>query len=105
MNHQKFIGKIPRLHETEDTPAEEKLIYHHFFLVHSHWYVAEYDGKDTFFGYVILNGDHQNAEWGYFSFSELKGIRIGPLCVTLDCFWKVRRFREIDLHDFWDHKS
>ncbi len=32
--------------------------------------------KIFFFGYAILNGDIQNAEWGYISFSELKEIKV-----------------------------
>ncbi len=47
----------------------------HFFIGNCHWYIAEYDGEDIFFGYAILNGDIQNAEWGYISFSELKEIK------------------------------
>lgn len=91
----KLSQRIPRLHETEGIKAENKLIYLHFFLGESHWYVAEFDGKDTFFGYVILAGDHQNAEWGYFSLLELKEIQSGPLCVIVDCFWEVKRFEEV----------
>lgn len=92
-----FAPRIPRFHETEGIPVEEKLIYLHFFLTDSHWYVAEFDGRDTFFGYVILAGDQQNAEWGYFSLSELKEVQIGPLCVIEDCSWEVKRFGEIQI--------
>ena len=70
------LAQIPRLYETEHQPIKEKLIYLHFFIGGCDWYIAEYDGKDTFFGYVILNHDYQNAEWGYFSFNELKSIKI-----------------------------
>ena len=66
-----LVLRMPRLYETEDTPADEKLIWAHFFLGDSHWYAAEFDGKDTFFGYAVLNGDMMNSEWGYFSLAEL----------------------------------
>ncbi len=69
------LDKIPKLYETEHIEAQDKLIYLHFFIGGSDWYVSEYDGLDTFCGYVVLNGDYQCAEWGYFSFSELKEIR------------------------------
>jgi hypothetical protein len=85
-------GRIPRLYETENIPAEEKLIYHHFFIADSHWYAAEFDGEDIFFGYAILNGDMQNAEWGYFSLQELKSVKVGPLRVEVDCSWEVKAF-------------
>ena len=71
------LSKIPRLYETEHIPLQDKLIYLHFFIGSCDWYVAEYDGEDLFWGFVILNDDFQNAEWGYISFSELKSIRVG----------------------------
>lgn len=36
----------------------------HFFIGGSDWYVVEFDGDDTFLGYVVLNGDLECAEWG-----------------------------------------
>ena len=59
------LNRIPRLYETENTPAEEKLIYLHFFIGGCDWYIAEYDGGDLFFGFAILNGDDENAECGF----------------------------------------
>lgn len=95
---QSRLDKIPRLYETEHVPIEDKIIHLHFFIDGSDWYVAEYDGDDTFFGNVILNGDLACAEWGYFSFSELKAIRVDGWC-EIDCepgeFWDMKRFGEI----------
>lgn len=42
---------------------------------HCNWYVAEFDGHDTFFGYANL-GNPAFAEWGYISFLELREARI-----------------------------
>ena len=93
----KRLEKIPRLYETESIPLGDKLIYLHFFIGGCDWYIAEYDGEDLFWGYAILNGDYQNAEWGYISFSELKDIKIG--FVEIDCeledYWKVKKASEI----------
>ena len=36
----------------------EGRLYLHFFIGGCDWYVAEYDGDDLFWGYVILNNDH-----------------------------------------------
>lgn len=95
---QEVLDKIPRLYETENIPLENKKIYLHFFIGNCHWYIAEYDGEDTFFGYAILNGDIQNAEWGYISFSELKEIKIDEW-YEVDCEieegWQVKRFGDI----------
>jgi hypothetical protein len=95
---QSRLDKIPRLYETEQTPLQNKLIYLHFFIGGSDWFVTEFDGDDTFFGYVILNGDLECGEWGYFSFSELKDVKVG--LVEVDCeleeFWEIKVFNQLD---------
>lgn len=94
---KQILSKIPRLYKTEKTPLEEKLIYLHFFIFGSDWYIAEYDGDDLFWGFSILNGDDQNAEWGYISFTEMKEIRISSAGIEIDCEtnWKTRKAFEI----------
>ena len=95
---RKRLDRIPRLYETENTAIEDKRIYLHFFIFGCDWYIAEYDGKDLFFGYAILNGDMQCAEWGYISFNELKSININS--VEVDCeleeYWRIRPASEIE---------
>jgi hypothetical protein len=80
---EKRLAKIPQLYTTQNTLAKDKIIHLHFFIGGCDWYVAEYDGKDTFYGFVVLNGDKQNAGWGNFSFSELCTIKKG--FVEIDC--------------------
>ena len=77
------LSAIPKLGETESTPLEDAIVHLHFFIGGSEWYVTEFDGKDTFFGYAVLNGDYKMAEWGYFSFNELKSIRVRGM--EIDC--------------------
>ena len=93
------LAKIPRLYVTENIPLKDKLIYLHFFIGASDWYIAEYDGNDLFWGYVILNGDDVNAEWGYISFCELKAIKINGM-FEVDCetekSWKIWKASEIE---------
>ena len=94
------LDKIPRLYETEQFPLKEKVIHLHFFIGDTDFFICEYDGKDTFWGFVVLNGDLEMAEWGYINFTELKSIRIGR-GFEVDCdheiFWKIKPAREIDL--------
>ena len=91
------LAGIPRLYETEDISPEKKMVYLHFFLGGSNWYIAEYDGEDTFFGYAILNGDTEMAEWGYVSFRELKELKIPPgFEVDCDLFWEVKKASLVD---------
>ena len=86
------LNRIPRLYKTESIPTKDKIIHLHFFIGGCDWYVAEYDGHDIFYGYAILNGDTQNAEWGYISYSELKAINISG--IEIDC----------ELEEFWQPK-
>jgi hypothetical protein len=106
---KKLLKKIPRLYETENVELCEKLIYLHFFLAGSDWFIAEYDGKDTFFGFVCLNSFKEFAEWGYISFKELKKLRIVVplqlsevpkviwLEVECDKFWKAKKAKDVPL--------
>ena len=96
---KKRLEKIPKLYETEQVPLKDKLIYLHFFIGGSDWFVAEFDGRDLFFGFVILNQDFFNSEWGYFSFKELKEIKVTGR-FEVDCetenSWEIRPASEID---------
>lgn len=98
MPTQEELNRIPRLYQTEDTPLKDKLIYLHFFIGSCNWFIAEYDGEDLFWGYASLNGDHDMAEWGYISFTEMKEVKIrGWLEIDRDTNWQIRKASEIDL--------
>ena len=91
------LAKIPNLYETEGTPLGEKLIHMHFYIGNSDWYIAEYDRDDIFFGYAILGGDHEMAEWGYVSYRELRELNVPPgFEVERDLHWKPRKVGEIE---------
>lgn len=81
------LSKIPKLYETEDIPTSDTIVHLHFFIGGCDWYATEFDGTDTFFGFTILNQDHINSEWGYFSFKELQSIKMG--FVEIDCELEV----------------
>lgn len=94
---EKDLAEIPGLYKTEKVPLKDKLIYLHFFILGSDWYIAEYGGENVFFGFVILNEDYEMAEWGYISFKEMKEIKIEP-GIEIDCEtgWKIRKACEIE---------
>lgn len=81
----KNIQDLPATYGTESQSPAEKIAYLHYFSGDSDWYIVEKDkgSQDDFtpgqqhqaFGYVVLNGDIQNAEWGYISIVELLSIR------------------------------
>jgi len=98
---QKQLNKIPPLYSTEDTPLPDKMIHMHFFLAKNDWYIAEYDKENRlFFGFTILNGDTDMAEWGYISYDEMLSLRAmgGLLRIEREYakYWKIRPAREID---------
>jgi len=86
---KQILAQIPKFYETENTPTMEKIIYLHFFLGNSDWYVCEFDGTDTFFGFVILNGDYQTAEWGYFTLHKLDRLNVRGFEVDMDLYWEI----------------
>lgn len=93
---EKWLATVPSLPFEGDT--YNKKVYMHFFFGGSDWYVMEYDpDRREFFGYVILNGDTQNSEYGFFSFDEL--IEINKNGFEIDCdtsyYKKPRYIRDI----------
>lgn len=90
------LDHLPRIYETEAVPLQDKLIHLHFFIGGCDWYIAEFDAKDLFWGFAILNNDLEMAEWGYISFSELKSVNVSGIEVDLDLHWKVRKACEVE---------
>jgi hypothetical protein len=77
------LERIPRLYETEKIPLQEKIVHLHFFIFGCDWYVIEGRGDDVFWGFAVLNDDLEMAEFGYFSFQEMKDINIRG--IEIDC--------------------
>lgn len=92
------LSIIPALYETNNIPINEKVIYMHFFIGGSDWYVAEYSPEERlFFGFAILNNDYEMAEWGYFGFDELCNIKVnGFLEVDRDLYFSPVKANEIE---------
>ncbi len=68
--NNEFKKKIPKLYEQENN--SDPTVYCKFFALASSWswYVLEFDGVDTFFGWV----DGSCPELGYFSLKELESL-------------------------------
>jgi hypothetical protein len=71
--------KLPSMFATQN--QKDPMVICKFFDPGSHWtwYAIEFDGKDTFFGYVV--GDC--PELGCFSLSELEKLK-APLSVVIN---------------------
>lgn len=68
---KELIRKLPKLYAQEERGLEA-IAYIKFFDSWGSWtwFAIEFDGEDTFFGYVV--GSY--PELGYFSLSELKSL-------------------------------
>jgi hypothetical protein len=66
-----MIRTIPALYATEHTPIPDKVLYAHYFVGRSDWYIAELDPETGLaFGYADLG--HGFPEWGYIFLVELE---------------------------------
>lgn len=84
--------KLPPLYVSE--LVEDPLVVTKFFLPGTGWtwYAVEFDGKDTFFGYVVGHV----SELGYFSLAELQDVR-GPLGLRVerDTYFKAQPLSQV----------
>ena len=74
----KEIGsKIPNLYGQEGK-GEDAVAYIKFFLPGTRWtwHATEFNGKDTFFGWVKSGISPDFDEFGYFSLSELREVNV-----------------------------
>jgi len=73
---KELIAKFPPLYANEGKKPEKVKVICKFFTPDSSftWYATEFDGKDTFFGFVR----GLENELGYFSLKELETVT-GPL--------------------------
>jgi hypothetical protein len=85
-----IAANLPTLYATEG--KKDTLITVHYCYRSTDFYVLEFDGEDTFFGFMILNGDRENAELGYQCRSEL--FHALPL-LNLDYWFKPKTLQEI----------
>ena len=67
------VQNAPKLYET-DGQNEHKIVLRYFHPAGSEAYVTEIGANGMAFGFQCLNGDWQNAEWGYLNLNELKNI-------------------------------
>lgn len=89
-----IFHKLPKTYDTENTHVDDKIVYLHYFYAGNDWYIVEKDieaEQHQAFGYTILNGDYDFAEWGYISIEELKNIE----GVELDFYFEPIKFGEL----------
>ena len=86
-------NKLPKLGET-DGMGIEATVQVKFFTPWTGWtwYATEFDGKETFFGYV----EGLDNEFGYFTLTELESVE-GPagLKIERDIMFEPTKLKEI----------
>ena len=99
--NQESREKLPELYANEELGLEAKAQVK-FFTPDAGWtwYASEFDGEDTFFGFVI----GFEPELGYFSLSELESVR-GPLGLPIerDLHFEPKTLKE--LKDHYEHEG
>jgi hypothetical protein len=88
-----IINTMPHLYQTEEIKTDDKIVYLHYFRRESAFYIVERNMaavQHEAFGYSVLNGDYQMAEWGYVSIVELIQNNI-----ELDFYWTPKPFSEV----------
>jgi hypothetical protein len=92
----KQLEALPKFYSTENVKSDDKIIRMHFFMGGSDWYIAEYSPDErTFFGFTVLNGDWEMAEWGYTSLDEMESIKVRGIEIDRDLHWTPKKFKEI----------
>lgn len=86
---------LPPLYSQEGKGADATA-YVKFFHPASRYtaFATEFDGEDTFFGFVISPLGPDCDEWGYFSLSEMEGVEVMFLKVERDLHFKPTTVRE-----------
>ena len=86
---------LPPLYTNEDKGNDANAVVK-FFTPDSNWtwYASEFDGKDTFYGFVV----GAFPELGYFSLAELKSAR-GPFGLPIE---RDRYFRPTPLKELME---
>lgn len=94
------LAEIPTLYATKAVPTADKIVHLHYFAPNGDWWLTELDVEEGLgFGWACLNGDDQNAEWGYVSLEELEQLNVlrGLVIVERDCYWTPKPARECEL--------
>lgn len=90
--------KLPPLYSQDGKDPAEVMVFAKFFfpMGRGTWYATEFDGDDTFFGFVKSPLDPDLDELGEFSLSEMESV-VGPLGLKIerDMYWKPRPLAEV----------
>ena len=98
---KKRLNQMPSIYKNQHIPLQQQEVWLHFFIGGCDWFAVSFDheGGDLFFGFVILNNQYHDSEWGNFSLSEMRSIKISDF-LEIDCeleeHWLVREASQVD---------
>lgn len=88
-----LIAAMPVTYQ-QDGKGDAAIAYLHYFFGGSDWFITEKDklgdGRAQAYGFAVLNGDTDNAEYGYISIAELVENE-----VELDLYWQTQPMSEV----------
>lgn len=88
----------PDLYATENVPAAQKTVHAHYFIGSCDFWIIETD-KDSglSFSFTVMNGDLENAEFGYVDLTELESVvTAAGLVVERNLHWEASPFGTVD---------
>lgn len=80
MGHILYENRDGKSYNSETKLHDKGFI--HYFIGSSDWYVCEVDEDNVGFGFAILNGDIQNAEYGYIDLNEVTTLTLNGFIQT-----------------------
>jgi len=99
-----FKDNLPPLFTNPDA-ADNPLVWGKFFDPEGSqvWYVVEYDGDQTFFGYVTEDGNIHNGAYRYFTLEEItrfnEGYQDNVLPVERDNWFNPTHIHNLERED------
>ena len=89
---------LPKLYTNENKKLDEVVVLARFFHAYgqAEWFITEFDGVDTLFGYADLGMGC--GEWGYMSLSELatQDQWRGVQAIERDICFKAKTWAEVE---------
>lgn len=80
MGHILYENRDGKSYNSETKLHDKGFI--HYFIGSSDWYVCEVNEDNVGFGYAIINGDTQNAEYGYIDLNEVTTLTLNGFTQT-----------------------
>lgn len=90
--HNKHSGRLPRLGANGCSSPGEWVVHLHFHGHSDHLYAVEHDAEtDVYFGFVICDGDYDNAVWEYCAIEDHRDRHRRTARMASDPQWTPRK--------------